>query len=169
VTPLVGGLFTVGLKEASRVIAVLTLVVELALAVYVTVAYSWSGGVGPHGTVDFAHRWVVAKPLGLAADVGVDGVSLLLVVLTPLVVLLAVLGARDERREPAFLGWLLLLTSATVGSFVSRDLLEFFLFFELTLIPSYFLIAQWGGVQRTGPPSSSSSTPWPVRAFSSSG
>jgi NADH:ubiquinone oxidoreductase subunit 4 (subunit M) len=74
VTPLVGGLFTVGLKEASRVIAVLTLVVELALAVYVTVAYSWSGGVGPHGTVDFAHRWVVAKPLGLAADVGVDGV-----------------------------------------------------------------------------------------------
>ena len=69
VTPLVGGLFTVALKEASRAIAVLTLIIELGLAIYVSVVYSWTGGVGPHGTVDFAHRWVVAAPLGLAADV----------------------------------------------------------------------------------------------------
>ena len=69
-------------------------------------------------------------------------------VLTALVVLLALTGARERTNEPSFVAWMMLLTTATIGSFVSRDLLEFFLFFELTLIPSYFLIARWGGPSR---------------------
>ena len=57
---------------------------------------------------------------------------------------------RDRRRDSrsgsgrASLGWLLLLEAATVGSFASLDVLLFFLFFELTLVPAYFLIAGWG-------------------------
>src|SRR5487761_2242858 len=66
-----------------------------------------------------------------------------------LVVVLALLGARERRREGAFVAWLLLLTSFTMGSFVAHDLLEFFIFFELTLVPAYFIIAQWGGAQRS--------------------
>jgi NADH-quinone oxidoreductase subunit M len=58
------------------------------------------------------------------------------------------LGARERRREASFVAWMLLLTSFTVASFVSHDVLEFFIFFELTLVPSYFIIAGWGGAQR---------------------
>jgi NADH-quinone oxidoreductase subunit M len=99
-------------------------------------------------TFDFATRHVLSAPLGLAYDVALDGISLLMVVLTALVLLLALLGARDRRREAAFVGWLLALTSFTMASFLSHDVLEFFIFFELTLVPSYFIIAQWGGAQR---------------------
>ncbi len=162
--PLVGGVAVVASRKvpgAAFVVGVVTASVELVLAAIVTGLYSWHNtvvlpcatkGCTPGSistTLDFAHRWVIARSFGLAYEVGVDGLSLFLVLLTAIVVLLALLGARERRNEPAFVGWLLLLTTATIGSFVSFDLLEFFLFFELTLIPSYFLIAQWGGKERS--------------------
>ncbi len=94
---------------------------------------------------DFISRHVVSAPLGLAYDVALDGLSLLMVVLTALVLLLSLLGGRDKRREPAFVSWLLILTGLTMGSFVAHDVLEFFVFFELTLVPCYFIISGWGG------------------------
>jgi len=84
----------------------------------------------------------------VAYDVALDGISLVMVVLCALVLLLALLGARDKRREAQFVSWLLVLTSFTMGGFVAHDLLEFFIFFELTLVPSYFLVAMWGGTKR---------------------
>ncbi len=131
----------------SYVVAVVTASVEMALTLVVMVLYN--NHVAGAQTFDFAGRFVLAAPFGLAYDVALDGISLLMVALTSLVVLLALLGARDRRREPAFVAWLLLLTSFTMGSFVAHDLLEFFIFFELTLIPCYFIISQWGAAQRS--------------------
>ena len=54
----------------------------------------------------------------------------------------------DNFWKPFYLAWLLLLQSATVGSFVSLDVLLFFLFFELSLVPAYFLIAGWSDPAR---------------------
>jgi len=99
-------------------------------------------------TFDFATRYVVSAPFGLAYDVALDGISLFMVELTAIVVLLALLGGRDKRREPSFVSWLLILTSFTMGSFVAHDLLEFFIFFELTLVPCYFIISGWGGAEK---------------------
>lgn len=136
------------------------LTAELGLALAVAALYTGRlftsacppGDTCGHATIqttfDFAQRTVLAGSFGLAYDVGVDGISIFLVVLTALVTWLAVLGARERDREPAFLGWLLLLTTATMGAFITRDLLDFFLFFELTLVPAYFMIAGWGGPQR---------------------
>ncbi len=112
------------------------------------VAFLYNDHVHGAQTFDFATRHVLAAPFGLAYDVAIDGISLLMVVLTALTVLLALLGARDRRQEPAFVAWMLLLTCFTMGSFVSHDVLEFFIFFELTLIPCYFIISQWGGRER---------------------
>lgn len=135
-------------KNAPRAYAVgfVTAVLEAVLAGIVSVLYN-PHVTGAH-TFDFATRHVLAAPFGLAYDVALDGISLLMVVLAALLLVLSIWGARDRRREPAFVVWLLLLTSFTMGSFLSRDLLEFFIFFELTLVPSYFIIAQWGGLQR---------------------
>jgi NADH-quinone oxidoreductase subunit M len=150
VVPLVGA---IGAALARKVegrayaVAIAAAVVEFVLSVVVACLYN-DHVVGAQ-TFDFATRHVLSAPFGLAYDVSLDGISLLMVVLTALTVLLALLGARDRRQEPAFVSWMLLLTCFTMGSFIAHDLLEFFIFFELTLIPCYFIIAQWGGRERT--------------------
>jgi NADH-quinone oxidoreductase subunit M len=112
------------------------------------VALLYNNHVKGAQTFDFATRHVLSAPFGLAYDVALDGISLLMVVLCALTLLLAVLGARDKRREAEFVFWLLTLTSFTMGSFLAHDFLEFFIFFELTLVPCYFMITGWGGEQR---------------------
>lgn len=149
VMPLVGALVAMlvrGQENLSYYVAVVTSGLELALSIVVAVLYN--NHLTGAGTFDFMSRHVLSAPLGLAYDVGVDGISLFMVVLTSLVLFIALLGSRDRRREAAFVSWLLMLTSFTMGSFVSHDVLEFFIFFELTLVPSYFIIAGWGGAQR---------------------
>ena len=147
--PFVGSLAAGALRRrdgAAYLLAVGVAVVEVVLTGVVVVLYN--GHVPGAQTFDFAHRYVLSAPFGLAYDVALDGISLLLVALTSIVLLLALAGARDKRREPAFVAWLLMLTSFTMASFVAHDLLTFFIFFELTLVPCYFIISQWGGRER---------------------
>ncbi|HEY5112681.1 MAG TPA: NADH-quinone oxidoreductase subunit M, partial [Coriobacteriia bacterium] len=149
VVPLVGALAAMLVRKTegrSYVVAVATASVEMALSIVVVVLYN--NHIAGAQTFDFASRHVLSAPFGLAYDVAIDGISLFMVALTSIVVLLALLGARDRRREASFVAWLLLLTSFTMGSFIAHDLLEFFIFFELTLIPCYFIITQWGGIER---------------------
>jgi NADH-quinone oxidoreductase subunit M len=149
VVPLVGALVAMLVRKAegaSYIVGVATAVIEFALSVVVAVLYN--NHLKGAGTFDFMSRHVLSAPLGLAYDVALDGISLVMVVLTALVLALALLGARERRREASFIAWMLLITSFTMASFVSHDVLEFFIFFELTLVPSYFIISGWGGVQR---------------------
>ena len=86
--------------------------------------------------------------MGIHWSLGVDGISLFLVLMTALLFPLAQLGARARRDPRSFVAWLLLLEAACLGSFVSLDLVFFFLFFELTLVPAYFIIGGWGYARR---------------------
>lgn len=135
--------------QVARIIGITASAIELVITIVVALAYRTSHVAG-HGTTvfDFTYRKVLVPSLGVAYDVGIDGISLFLVALTALVILLALVGANESRRTPSFVAWLLVLMTATIGAFATRDMLLFFLFFELTLIPSYFLIAGWGGSQR---------------------
>lgn len=148
--PLLGALASLALRRragASYVAGLVTMSVETVLAVLTALLYN-SGLAGASG-FDFASRTVLSAPLGLAWDVSIDGISLFLVVLSSFTTFLALAGARETRREASFVGWLLALTAFAQGSFVSHDLLLFFLFFEATLVPSYFLVSQWGGPERS--------------------
>ena len=82
--------------------------------------------------------------------IGVDGLSLWLVLLTTFIMPIAVLSTWHavEKRPAAFYVFLLLLESAMIGVFVSLDLLLFYLFFEASLVPMFFLIGIWGGENR---------------------
>ncbi len=82
--------------------------------------------------------------------VGVDGLSFWLVILTTFIMPIAVLSTWHavEKKQTAFYVFLLLLESAMLGVFVSLDLLVFYLFFEASLIPMFFLIGVWGGENR---------------------
>lgn len=77
---------------------------------------------------------------------GIDGLNLWLIPLASLITLCSVLlTARDSREKPgAFLGWLFLLETGAIGAFLSFDVILFFAFFELTLVPAFFLIGRYG-------------------------
>lgn len=82
--------------------------------------------------------------------VGVDGLSLWLVLLTTFIMPISVISTWHavEKRPTAFYAFMLLLESAMIGVFVSLDLLVFYLFFEASLVPMFFLIGIWGGENR---------------------
>jgi NADH-quinone oxidoreductase subunit M len=90
--------------------------------------------------------WI--SDLGISWHVGVDGISLWLVVLTAFLFPLSLLGASEREDVGTFTAWILLLEAAVLGVFLSLDLFLFFVFFEVVLVPMYFLIGLWGHGQR---------------------
>jgi NADH-quinone oxidoreductase subunit M len=92
--------------------------------------------------------WINA--IGARYHVGVDGISLWLVLLTTLLVPISILSSWTSvtKRTLSYYVFLLILESAMIGVFISLDLLLFYLFFEASLIPMFFLIGIWGGKQR---------------------
>ncbi|HEY6231101.1 MAG TPA: NADH-quinone oxidoreductase subunit M [Pyrinomonadaceae bacterium] len=94
------------------------------------------------------HQWIPV--IGARYQMGVDGVSVLLIILTTLLGVIAALSSWKyiEKREKEYYVLLLLLQTAVVGVFTSMDLFLFYLFFEVSLVPMYFLIGIWGGENR---------------------
>lgn len=87
--------------------------------------------------------------LGLNYDLGLDGLSLMMVFLNSLLTWVAIYGSQKERSRPRFFYSLVLFVSGGVaGAFLSQNLLLFFLLFEIELVPLYFLISIWGGEKR---------------------
>ena len=97
-----------------------------------------------NGGYQFTSHHVWAKSLGISWYVGVDGISLFLVLMAAVLFPIVLVSAKSNRDPRAFVGWMLLLEAACMGSFLSLDLILFFLFFELTLVPAYFIIGGWG-------------------------
>jgi len=92
--------------------------------------------------------WV--STLGIGYHLGIDGISLLLIVLTTILTVLCIIAAWKSVTHgvKGFFISLLLLTTGMVGVFVSLDLFLFYVFWEVMLIPMYFLIGVWGGPRR---------------------
>ncbi|HEV7682170.1 MAG TPA: NADH-quinone oxidoreductase subunit M [Pyrinomonadaceae bacterium] len=109
------------------------------------------GGVGV-GTREFRFvedvLWIGS--IGAHYHIGVDGISLWLVLLTTLLMPIAILSSWTaiQKRQLSYYMFLLLLLSAMIGVFISLDLLLFYLFFEASLVPMFFLIGIWGGERR---------------------
>jgi len=93
-------------------------------------------------------EWIPAW--GIRYTVGLDGISLFMVLLTTFLVPLSVLGSYSyiTTRERAFYALMLVLTSGMIGVFVSLDLFLFYVMWEVMLIPMYFIIGVWGGENR---------------------
>ncbi|HEY9625157.1 MAG TPA: NADH-quinone oxidoreductase subunit M [Crinalium sp.] len=91
--------------------------------------------------------WI--ETLGLSYQLGVDGLSLPLVVVNSLLVWIAIYSSDSNINRPRlYYSLMLVLGSAVAGAFVAQNLLLFFIFYELELIPLYLLIAIWGGAKR---------------------
>lgn len=96
-------------------------------------------------------EWFAA--LGARWTLGIDGISAVMVLLTGLLTPLAILASWNvDDRSNMHLALLLFFETGSMGVFVAMDLMVFFLFYELTLVPMYFLINQWGSLPKPGVP-----------------
>jgi NADH-quinone oxidoreductase subunit M len=92
------------------------------------------------------HSWIAS--FGISWKLGLDGISLWLVVLTGVLFPIALAGPVVRQNVKAYTAWMLLLEAGCLGSFVALDLFLFFLFFEVVLVPMYFVISGWGYADR---------------------
>ncbi len=94
-----------------------------------------------------SERWIGS--LGIRYTVGVDGISIFMVVLTALLFAIGLLASANvKERVKAFTAWMLVLEAALMGVFLGLDLILFFVFFEFVLVPMYFIILGWGHDRR---------------------
>lgn len=99
--------------------------------------------------IQFAESLPWIDALGLNYNLGIDGLSLPLLLLNGLLTIIAIYSSDESLQRPRFYYPLILvLTTGVIGAFLAQDLLLFFLFYELELIPLYLLIAIWGGAKR---------------------
>ena len=95
-----------------------------------------------------SERWIGS--LGVKYVVGVDGISVFMVALNALLFAVGLLASNNLKvRVKAFTAWMLLLEAALMGVFLALDLVVFFVFFEIVLVPMYFIILGWGHDRRT--------------------
>src|SRR4051794_16971607 len=132
--------------RAVRGVALVSTLVTFAASLFVLA--NFDSGISGYQMVDQA-TWV--KAFDLKYVVGVDGISLFLVLLTTFLFVIAVLASfREGLNVRTLMATILALETFVLGTFLSLDLLLFFLFFEATLLPGYLLIAGWGGERRAG-------------------
>ena len=98
--------------------------------------------------MQFVDSWIWIERLGISWSLGLDGISLWLVVLTVALFPLAIIAIEAEHTPKAYFAWLLVLEAGCLGVFLALDLFAFFVFFEIVLVPMYFLIGQWGHGER---------------------
>ena len=146
--PVVGAIliaFIPGLSERLiKWLAALFTFFSLALSLYAFAIFDRSGGA-----IQFEEKFSWIPAINAHYHVGVDGLSLPLVILMSILGFLVVLISwKVDLRPREYFAWLLLLETSILGVFCSLDLLLFFLFWEIEVIPMYFLISIWGTGRR---------------------
>lgn len=147
--PLVGLAAILLLKNtrAVRWTALFTTLVDFALALWVLFQFNrGEGGL----QLELEQNWFSLAGLPIGFHLAVDGLSLLMILLTAFLTPLAVLSTWTavQERVKGFMAFFMLLEMGMMGVFLAQDLVLFYIFWEFTLVPMYFLIGLWGGERR---------------------
>ncbi|MFN5651931.1 MAG: NuoM family protein [Actinomycetes bacterium] len=150
--PLVGVLIMLfipkGDEALSKAVGLGTAVATLAVGIFTMVQFDY----GKAGEMQFVaqHDWI--SVIKSSYYIGVDGISLPLYFLSMVITVLVMIYSWDHVPSPgnpkAFFMLMLVLQTGMAGTFIARDLILFFVFFELVLLPMYFMIGVWGGENR---------------------
>src|ERR1044072_2541557 len=129
-------------EDMVRISALAVALIELVLSVFVLIRFTPESAA-----MQFSEHVPWIPTLGISYHLAVDGISVLFVGLTAFLTVLVVIYSWDTIRYQTklYMMALLALETTTMGVFISLDLILFFVFWELMLIPSYFLIKLWGG------------------------
>ncbi len=130
-------------KELHLPLGIALSVIPLALAGYLFWVFE------PQVDMQFTEFAMLYEPWGITWNVGMDGISMPMVILTTILVPIALAASTSiTKRTKEFVVYTLLLEAGMIGVFVSLDLFVFFVFFEAILIPMYFIIGVWGSERR---------------------
>jgi NADH-quinone oxidoreductase subunit M len=150
--PLVGVLIMLFIPKAEEAliksVAIATAIATLAVGIYTMIQFDF----GNAGTMQFVaqHDWI--SVIKSSYFIGIDGISLPLYLLSMVITVLVMIYSWDHVPSPgnpkAFFILMLILQTGMAGTFIARDLILFFVFFELVLLPMYFMIGVWGGENR---------------------
>ena len=143
VLPIVGAAIALFAGTRARGVAIVTAFITLALSLYV-----WTSLPGD-GSMTLVERSSWIPSLGIEYHLGVDGLGALMLVLSAIVTLMSIDAAHRVHRQPGlYFALILVFESGLFGSFTALNFYHWFLFWELTLIPGFFLIKLWGGSNR---------------------
>ena len=138
ITTVIIGLLPKSRDDYTKLAALIGSSIAGALSVYMLIEFE------VNGELQFVARQDWIADLGLSLFFAVDGISLFLVVLTGLLFPIAIVTTQPHHDAKSFYMWLMMLMTGSLGAFMALDLLLFFLFFEIVLVPMYFLIGGWG-------------------------
>ncbi|MDX1808487.1 MAG: NADH-quinone oxidoreductase subunit M [Sulfurospirillaceae bacterium] len=142
--PLVAGLFGFFVnKDSVKVYGIAVAIVEFLLSIALWVGFD-SGNAG----YQFVEYFPLISQFGINYYMGVDGISLFLVVLSTFMTLVALVGLSIEKDIKNLVVTVLFLEMTLVGVFLSLDMILFYIFWELSLIPMLYIIGAWGSGQR---------------------
>ena len=143
VLPVAGAAIALFSKRHARGVAQITGIIALVLSVVIWLHLPADGSIG----LEELKPW--APSLGIQYHLGVDGLGALMLILSALVSLMSIDAAHRVHHEPGlFFALVLLLEAGLFGSFTALNFFHWFLFWELSLIPGFFLIKLWGGPKR---------------------
>jgi NADH-quinone oxidoreductase subunit M len=148
VVPMVGAavVLAVGARSERLARALAMLFALLALAITLVLWCRFNPGFGGL-QFEEVHAWIPG--LGVQYHVGVDGLGLLMLVLSAIVVPMSMAGSSQiQERVPLYFSLILMLEAVLFGTFTALNFFHWFLFWEFSLIPAFFLIRLWGGPQR---------------------
>lgn len=158
--PLVGFTVLLFLSEEKHKDAIKWTTLGISLATFIFSLVLWGGFDNSVAELQFVQQWewlnIQVGEINIVSTyyVGVDGLSILLVVLTTFIMPIAILASfnshviEERGRQKLYYALLLLLEWAMLGVFFIQDLIIFYVFWEVTLVPMYFLIGIWGGEKR---------------------
>ena len=145
--PALGGLLVLGLPNNKALARWVSLVIALGVGLLAAlVFFTYDRSVPGY---QFVTDGIWFPSINARWTLGIDGISAAMVLLTGILVPLAVLISWEiEDRAKAHLALILFFEMGLMGVFVAQDLMVFFLFYEVSLVPIYFLIKEWGGTNR---------------------
>ncbi len=141
---MLGGLALCRNIRQIRAVAVVGSLALTALSVYLLVEYLGLRAVGETAPMLFVDSWTWFEPLNICLSVGVDGISVAMLILSSIIVLAGSFASWTIKMPKEFFLWLILLSTGVFGFFISIDLFTMFMFYEVALIPMYLLIGVWG-------------------------
>ncbi|MFP4332680.1 MAG: NADH-quinone oxidoreductase subunit M [Campylobacterales bacterium] len=141
--PMVAGLLGLIIREHTRTYAIVVAAIEFILSLVL-----WARFDSSNPGMQFIEKLPLVPDFGINYFVGVDGISLFLVVLTTFITLLGIIGLSEKRQIKNLVITLLFLESIMVGVFLALDAILFYIFWELSLVPMLYIIGAWGSGRR---------------------
>ena len=136
-------------KKVIRWTALIASLISLLLTLYAWANFGSAAAVSGEIGFQFEEQYGWYEAINSTFHIGLDGIALAMVLLTTLLMPLVILASfKIEERVKAYMILFLLLETGMLGVFMALDLLLFFVFWEVGLVPMYFLINQWGGANR---------------------